>query len=268
MVFKYFSILLLVFFTVLVILPVYLMVKVSLSPPEDIMVQRPGFLIRNVTFRHWKDVFKSGRLWQPLKKSIIVATTTALLALLISIPGAYVISHLSRTLRYSMILSLFFTRMFPEVGIALPIAVNFIKWGLFDTNLGLTMAHLIRVLPVTAWILIGTYRTIPSDLEDAAQVDGCGRLGVLKHVVLPLALPGISVALIFSWLMSWDEFTYALYLCLREKTMPLQVYYYISRGDWFLTASYATIITIPVIFVTYILQKYLRSGYLAGAVKG
>ena len=73
------------------------------------------------------------------------------------------------------------------------------------------------------------------------------------------AIGGISVAAIFSWLFSWDEFTYALYLCLAEPTLPLKVYYYITRGSWFLTATYATIITIPVVIVTYSLQRFLKA---------
>lgn len=125
-----------------------------------------------------------------------------------------------------------------------------------------------KTLPLVAWILVGTFETIPVDLEQAARVDGASRLQVLWKVVLPLALPGLAVAAIFIWLESWNEFTYALYLTLSERTLPLQTWYYVIRGNWFDAASYSTILTIPVFIVTFFLQRYLKTGYLTGAIKG
>jgi len=252
---------------VFTVAPLYLMVKVSVSDPADIMTQHPPFLIHRPTLRHWNRVLASGEFWPPLKKSLIVATFTALGALLLAVPAAYAISRLQRRWKYALLLSLFFTRMFPEVGVALPIAMTFIRWGLFDTYPGLVLAHLVYVLPIAAWILTGAFETIPRELEEAAAVDGCTTWGTLTRVVLPLALPGLSVAALFSWLLSWEEFTFALYLTLTERTLPLQVYYYVYQGNWFLTATYTTLVTVPVLLLTYGLQRYLKAGYLAGAIK-
>ena len=254
--------------TTLWLMPVYLMIKISLSNPQDILVQHPNFFSIHFFFKHWADVFASGNIWPPLRKSMTVATLTALFSLLLAVPGAYGLSRLRGSVAYAVLIGIFFTRMFPEVGVALPISIGFIKSGLFDTDMGLVFAHLVRVLPISAWILVGTFKTIPQDLEEAAFVDGATKIRTLIHVVLPLAKPGIGVALIFSFLGSWDEFIYASYLCLTKKTLPLMVYYYVNRGGWFLSSTYATIITIPVVIVTYSLQKYIKSGYLKGAIKG
>lgn len=253
---------------VLLLFPVYLMVKVSISPPGEVLTQHPSFLIRQVTLEHWQNVLGSGNLWAPLRKSMMVATLTTLGTLLMASPASYVISRLPQPYRYGSVLALFFTRMFPEVGIALPIAVTFIKWNLTDTVAGLVLAHMIRELPFIAWILVGTFETIPTDLEKAALVDGASRAGALTRVVLPLALPGLAVASIFAWLDSWNEFTMALYLTLSDRTLPLLTYYYINRGNWFSAAAYSAILTLPVMVVTFFLQRYLRTGYLSGAVKG
>jgi trehalose transport system permease protein len=86
-------------------------------------------------------------------------------------------------------------------------------------------------------------------------------------VIFPLSLPGIAVAAMLVWLESWNEFTYALYLTVSENTLPLQTYYYVNRGGIFNSAAYATIITLPVIILTFILQRYITSGMLAGGVK-
>ena len=249
------------------LIPLLIMIKVSLSGPQDIFTQHPPFLIHHLTFDHWRDVIAAGAIWPPLQRSLVVATGTTLLALFVAAPGAYVISRMPRKWRYPLLLLLFTTRMFPEVGIALSVSVNFIRWNMLDTDLGLILAHLISALPFIAWILVGTFETIPHELEESAQTDGCGRVGALCRVVLPLSLAGVSVAAIFTWLWSWNEFTYALYLSLSRNTLPLQTYYYLYRGSLFNSATYSTILTVPVFMITYYLQRYLRSGYLAGAVK-
>jgi trehalose transport system permease protein len=250
------------------LLPLYLMVKVSVSPPAEVFTPHPSFALREVTDEHWKTLLSADTVRPPLSKSLAVATWTMLGAIGLATPAAYVIARLPQPWKYALLLSLFASRMIPEVGIALPVAVRFLQWGLVDTQLGLVLAHLIKTLPFAAWILVGTFETIPVELEEAAAVDGCHRVGVLTRVVFPLAAPGLAVAALFAWLESWNEFTYALYLSLTDNTLPLQVYYYVTRGNWFDAATYATLLTVPVMVVTACLQRYLRAGYLSGAIKG
>lgn len=250
------------------LIPVYLMFKVSFSSPAEVLTAHPTFWFKEFTLKHWKEVLNSGNLGGPLSRSLTVATSATLLALLITAPGAYVISRLPRGMKYTLVLSLFFTRMFPDVGVALPIAVTFIKWNLMDTELGLVLAHLTKVLPFIAWVLVGTFDTIPTELEKAAWVDGANKVQTLLRVVLPLAAPGLAVAAMLVWLDSWNEFTFALYLSLSEKTLPLQTYYYVQRGNWFQAAAYSGLLTIPVMAITFFLQRYLRTGYLSGSIKG
>jgi trehalose transport system permease protein len=248
--------------------PVYLLLKVSISPPSEVLTQHPSFWIHHPTFEHWAAVLQGGELWGPLTKSLLVATFTTILAVAIAAPASYVIARFPRKIRYATILSLLFTRMFPDILIALPVAIIFIKWGLLDTVPGLVLAHLIGNLPFLAWILVGTFETIPATLEEAANVDGCSRLGALVRVIFPAAAPGIMVGALFVWLNSWNEFTYAMYLSTANKTLPLQTYFYQIKGSWFDSAAYATVLTIPVVLITFALQRYLVSGSLSGAVKG
>lgn len=258
---------LLIFFSLLTLIPIYILVKISISQPVDVLTQHPTFFIHNVTSQHWMKVLMSGKLWPAFSKSFFVATFTAILAIIIAAPASYVISRLPKRVKYVVILSLFFTRMFPNVGIALPISVKFIQWNLLDTHVGLILAHLIEQLPFITWILVGTFEVIPVDLEKSAMIDGASRLRSLWSIVVPNAAPGIAVASMFVWLNSWNEFTYALYLSLSQNTLPLQVYYYVNRGGFFPAATYATILTIPVALITFALQRYLKSDYLGGAIK-
>ena len=247
--------------------PLYTLVKISASPPEEVMTAHPTLVPQRLTAQHWQRVIADGQLTQPLQKSLIVATGVALLALALSAPAAYSLANVSPHWRYGMLLGLFLCRMLPEVSIALPMAVVFLRWGLMDTHLSLILSHLTLVLPVTVWILTTTFSTIPRDVEEAAALDGCNAWQTLVRVMLPLALPGIAVGSLLAWLFSWEEFVLSTYLTLGEKTMSLQVYYYLYQGNWFNTAVAATVMTLPVIVISAFLQRYLQETSLSGAVR-
>ncbi|MDR1549284.1 MAG: hypothetical protein LBT06_11955 [Hungatella sp.] len=117
----------------IMISPVYILAKVSFSIKSEVLTQHPTLLLHNPTLEHWGNVFRAGNLWAPLKRSLLVSTGTTLLSLLIVVPASYVVSRMSKKIRYLFILSLFFTRMIPSVAIALPISVTFIKMNLTDT---------------------------------------------------------------------------------------------------------------------------------------
>lgn len=252
----------------IMLVPVYLLAKTSLSTPEEVLVQHPTLIPHSLTLQHWIKIFESGKLWAPLGRSVITAISTTLLALVIVVPACYTVSHFNKKIQYTFIMSLFFTRMIPSVAVALPISVYFIKFGLLDTIPGLILANLICQIPFMAWMLVSTFTGIPFDLEEAAMIDGATKIQILVKVILPLAKQGIAVSAMYVFLNAWNEFTYALYLCNNTKTLPLQIYYYVNRGGFFEQATYSTILAIPVIVITFILQKYLKSDYLAGAVKG
>jgi multiple sugar transport system permease protein len=136
-----------------------------------------------------------------------------------------------------------------------------------DTMAGLVLAHLTLVLPVATWVLTTAFLTIPREVEEAAALDGCSPWQTLWRVTLRLAAPGLVVAGLLAWLFSWEEFLLATYLTLGAKTMPLQVYYYLYQGNWFLTAAAATLMTAPVLLLAGLLQRHLRATPLAGAAR-
>jgi trehalose transport system permease protein len=247
--------------------PLYLLVKVSLSPPGEVMTAHPALLPHAVTFEHWQRLLASGQVTAPLVKSLTTASVVALIALALAAPAAYTLARLPGRWRYGILLGLFFFRMLPEVGIALPIAVVFLRWGLLDTITGLALSHVALVLPVAAWVLTTTFLTIPREVEEAAALDGCSAWQTLWWVTLRLAAPGLVVAGLLSWLFSWEEFVLATYLTLGAKTIPLQVYYYLYQGNWFLTAACAAVMTAPVLLLSGLLQRHLRGTPLAGAIR-
>lgn len=253
---------------VIVLFPIYLIFLVSFAPGAALFGDRPPLVITNFTLQWWDRVIEGGQLIPPLIKSLVVATVTTALAIAIAAPAAYVISRLRPAVAYAIVLTLLVTRMFPELTIGISVATWFAGFGLLDTYMGLILAHLIGSLPFIAWILVGTFETVPRDLEEAAEIDGASRMGTLIRVVFPLAAPGIAVASLFVWLYSWNEFLYARLLTTNQNTLPLQVFQAIDRGTLQQMATVAAVLTLPILLVVYFLQRYLRPGALTGAVKG
>jgi trehalose transport system permease protein len=229
---------------------------------------RPPLFITDFTLQWWQRVIEDGQLVSPLIKSLTVATVTTVMAILIAAPAAYVISRLRPAVAYTIVLILLVTRMFPEFTIGISVATWFARFGLTDTYVGLILAHLIGSLPFIAWILVGTFETVPRDLEEAAHIDGASRMETLLRVVFPVAAPGIAVASLFVWLYSWNEFLYARLLTTNQNTLPLQVFQAIDRGSLQQMATVAAVLTLPILLVVYFLQRYLKPGALTGAVKG
>ncbi|MBW3577955.1 MAG: carbohydrate ABC transporter permease [Actinobacteria bacterium] len=252
----------------IVLFPIYLVFMVSVAPGDALFGVRPSLFVTEPTLRFWRGVIGGGSMVPPLVKSLVVATATTILAIVIAAPAAYVISRLPVSYRYTIVLGLLVTRMFPEFSIGISVATRFAGFGLIDTYLGLVLAHLIGSLPFIAWILVGTFETIPADLEEAAFVDGASRLQTLLRVVMPLAAGGIAVASLFVWLYSWNEFLYARLLTTNQNTLPLQVFQAIDRGTAQSMATFAAVLTLPILVIVYFLQRYLKPGALGGAVKG
>jgi trehalose transport system permease protein len=253
--------------TLIVLAPIYVLFMVSVAPGAAIFGELPALIVTEPTLRFWGRVIERGDLWMPLLKSLSVASLTTLGAILVASPGAYVIARLPARLRYPLVIGLLVTRMFPEFAIGVSVATRFARLGLVDNYLGLILAHLIGSLPFIAWILVGTF-------EDILGSGGGGRhrrlsrLGTLLRVIFPAATPGIAVAALFVWLYSWNEFLYARLLTTSQNTLPLQVFQAIDRGSKQQMAAVGSVLVLPILCVVYFLQRYLRPGALAGAVKG
>jgi trehalose transport system permease protein len=250
------------------LLPILVLLMVSVAPGAALFGERPALIVTAPTFRFWRVVVEGGDLWGPLVKSLVVAGLTTAGALAIGAPGAYVIARLPTRLRYGIVVGLLVTRMFPEFAIGVSVATRFAQLGLADTYLGLVLAHLTGVLPLVAWLLVGAFEGVPRDVEAAAAIDGASRLATLRRVVLPMVAPGLAVAALFAWLYSWNEFLYARLLTTSQNTLPLQVFQAIDRGTRQQMAAVAIVLVLPILGVVALLQRHLRPGALAGAIRG
>jgi ABC-type glycerol-3-phosphate transport system permease component len=248
--------------------PILVLLMVSVAPGSALFGERPPLFVTTPTFRFWRLVVEGGDLWAPLVKSFAVAVMTTAGALALGAPGAYTIARLPARVRYGVVVGLLVTRMLPEFSIGVSVATRFAQLGLADTYLGLALAHLTGVLPLVAWLLVGAFEGVPRDVEAAAAIDGASRLATLRRVVLPITAPALAVTALFAWLYSWNEFLYARLLTTSQNTLPLQVFQAIDRGTRQQMASVAVVLVLPILGVVAVLQRHLRPGALAGAIRG
>jgi ABC-type glycerol-3-phosphate transport system permease component len=204
--------------------------------------------------------------------SLSVSLITAFLSVTMASIAGYSMSRFrfrgSGFLRYTILLS----QMMPGALLLIPLYLFMNDLQLIDTHLSLVLAYTSFTLPYCTYILKGYFESIPPDLDEAAMVDGCNRVGALFRVIMPLAAPGIVVTLTSAFIMAWNEFMFALtFLNTYPKwTLPLALGTF--RGqylvDWGFLFAGSTLVTLPVLILFLVLQKWLASGFVSGAVKG
>ncbi len=223
-------------------------------------------------FKNYEDVIIDRGFLRYTVNSIIVTASTVTLSLLIATPAAYAFSRLRFRGRDRWATTILSFRFMPPVAIAIPVLLMMRTLNLDDTYPGLILPYVAFSLPLAIWILIGFFDEIPRELDDAALVDGCSRVGVLWRVMLPLVRPGLIVAAIFSAIFIWNEFLVGLYLVNSQtlKTIPLGAAGLISAQrpiDWNVAATVGIVTIIPIFIFSLFIQRYIARGITAGAIR-
>ena len=246
------------------VLPFFWMVNTSLKALPDVF-KAPFALPNPPLWANYPAVFTTIPFARCYLNTLLVTLARTSGVLLTSAMAAYAFARLRFPGREALFMLYLGTMMIPSQVTMIPNFVLMRVLGWRDTYQALIIPRMFSAFGV--FLLRQFLLTIPRSLEEASFVDGAGRLQALIRIVLPLSLPGLAAAAMLAWLESWNEFTYALYLTVSRNTLPLQTFYYLNRGGIFQSAAYATVITIPVIAITFFLQRYLDSGVLAGAVR-
>ena len=252
-------------FVILAIISFKTRIQVLEVPPSlDIKVEQ---IIKN-----YEDVIFDRGFLRYTINSMIVTASTVFLSLLIATPAAYAFSRLRFRGRDRWASTILSFRFMPPVAIAIPVLLMMRTLNLDDTYPGLILPYVAFSLPLAIWILIGFFDEIPRELDDAALVDGCSRVGVLWRVMLPLVRPGLIVAAIFSAIFIWNEFLVGLYLVNSQtlKTIPLGAAGLISAQrpiDWNVAATVGIVTIIPIFIFSLFIQRYIARGITAGAVR-
>ena len=207
-----------------------------------------------------------------LKNSLIVTLSVTVLSLAVGLIAAYAFSRFRFRGHDLMLNTILFTQMIPAIAIIIPMYTIMLRLKLLDTKWSLVITYLSFVLPYLIWLMKGYIDSIPTDLEEAAQIDGCSRMRSFFLVVLPVAATGLAATVIFAFILSWNEFFYAVNFTSTgaSKTLPVLITEFSSKfgANFILACTAGVLASLPPVLISLIFQRYIISGLSAGAVKG
>lgn len=253
--------------------PLLWMLSTSFASPQDLVELHPGLVPDNPTLDNYSAAFSEQALGRAAINSLIVASCSAVLTVLIAVPAAYALVRLRTRLNKAVLAWILVSQLFPFILLVIPIFLVLRTAGLVDSRPGLILIYVVWILPFVLWMLQGYIRELPVEVEEAATVDGASRRQILRSIVLPLLLPGIVATLLFGFITSWNEFFFALVLIKSPEleTVPLMLARFVGiEGVARLgpLAAGALLATLPSLAFFAFIQRGLTGGLLAGATKG
>lgn len=240
--------------------------------PESQLAQLPPLLPEPPTWRHFAAVLAAPGFLRASANSAMIAAGTVLVALLLAVPASYALGPLKVRGSRFWLATLLCLSMFPPIANVGPLYLLFAQLGIRDQILGIVIAHSVSIIPFAIWTCSSFLMEIPADLYRAARVDGCSHWGILRHVVLPLAAPGLVSIGLLVFVFSWNEFLYAFTLTASERSRTLPVAISLFTGlheiPWGEIAAAAVMASLPAVLLMLLFQRRIVSGLLAGSVKG
>ncbi len=251
-----------------ILLPILWVIRTSLAN-RLIAYKIPPVWFFKPTLDNYLTIFAKYPFQEYFVNSLVISGIASIVALIIGSLAAYSIARF-KTGDPWLRLSMLSTQMLPPIALVIPIFLLMRVIQMWDTLPGLVLAYLSFNLPYTVWILIGFFQSIPVEIEEAAMIDGCSRLQALLRVIFPVALPGFLSAGVFNFILNWNEFLFALILTGRNtRTLPVAIAsLWTQQGVNIGAVSAATVVTIlPVVILTYVIQKSLVRNLTFGSVK-
>lgn len=264
---KYLMSLQVVILCVVLFAPIAWMIMASFKNRTEI-TRYPPELFFSPTLENYQQLFTRTDFLENTLNSFYVAGGSTLLGLLLALPAAYAISW--HRLVWPATLTLF-ARMAPGTLFLLPWFIMFSNVGLSGTHFALIITHAVITLPIALWTMLPHFDGLPRELTESAQIDGCSGLKILLLIALPVVMPGLIVAVILSFIFSWNYFLFALALSgISSKTAIVASFNFIGEGvtNWGALMAAATVIALPPIILTFLIQRKLVAGLAFGAVKG
>ena len=249
------------------LLPLLWMLLNAFKTPLQV-VELPPKLIFKPTFENFRNVFESQNFGQYIYNSLVIALGSTGLGLILGLPAAFSIAMYKQK---KLAVFILISRMVPGITFLLPLFIMFMHLNMVDTFTSLILAHLLVGLPFIVWVMVPFFESIPKDLIDAARVDGCSIFSTFLRIILPISLPGVVTAGILAFIFSWNNFMFSIVLAqYNTKTVPVAIFNFIAytQIDWGGLMAAAVVITLPVLVITILTQKYVIRGLTAGAVKG
>jgi len=271
-------ILALLFFLFIVVFPFYWMLISSSKGLGEIWARTPSFWPQRLNLDAYHRLFVELDFGRNIFNSFRVATVTSLLAVILSSLGAYAVARLRFKGKGLMLNTILLVYLFPGILLIIPLFAMLARIGgaldiEIQNNLGvLVLTYLAQTLPVALYMLASYFRTVPEEIEEAALIDGCSRLSVIWRITLPLSVPAMASVAMYTFMIAWNEFLYAfIFLNIRDEfTLPIKLLSISQQLDtrWDVVMAASTVMTIPVVIIFIVFERYLEQGLVAGGVKG
>lgn len=243
----------------------------ALKPIAE-LASLPPILPSAVTFEHFYAVFAERSFARILLNSTVVAVGTTIFCLLIGAPAAFALAKLRVPGRQPMLLGILAVAMFPPIAVVSALFLLIRLLHLRDTYWALMLSDTTFALPLTVWVLTNFFREIPDALLHAARVDGCSAFQALLYVFLPVVTPGLVTAALLTFVFTWNEFLFALTFTATEasRTVPVEISLFpgLHEIPWGEIAAASLIVTLPILVLIIVMQRWFVAGLTAGAVKG
>ncbi len=262
----------LIAYMLFLVFPLVWMMSTSLKPTPEIYSGSASLVPDAPSLVHYRTVFAEQKILSSMANSFYVGIFSTALAVLIALPGAYALARYSTRWNKVVLGWILGTQIFPAILVLIPLYLLLRMILLTDSLVGLTLVYVVWDLPFVLWMLHGYIRTIPVEIEEAAEIDGASRLQLIFRVLAPLLLPAIGASVLFAFVSAWNEFFFALVLLKSPDLMTLQVELARFTGMEGQArtgplAAASVLATVPSVMLFGVLQKWFSSGLIAGAVK-
>ncbi len=255
----------------LLLFPFFVMISTMLKSSQEVYSTPPTWIPQEFHLDNFLIVWSEFELFIFFKSSIIIAVGATILNTLLTVPAAYAVARL-RFVGRKFILYLFLViQMFSPVIVIISLFKIMVGLNLLDTYLSLIIANTVFTIAFTIWMMNGYFRSIPIEIEEAALIDGCSRVQTITRIMIPIAVPGLVTAMIYTFIYAWNEFLFGLTFIQSRSKMPLvlALYNFVGRWttQWELLTTAAFLAIIPVLVLFYLIEKRLVAGLAGGAVK-
>ncbi|MEW6048612.1 MAG: carbohydrate ABC transporter permease, partial [Bacillota bacterium] len=243
-----------------------------LKAPSELFTVPPRLLPESPTLSHYRRVLMESSVPRAFLNSLVVSSVSVLISLAIGTPAAYGFARFRFPGAGAFGLGVLFTQLLPGAVVLVPYFIILTRLGLVNSLMGVALAYVVQTSPLAIWLLRGYVASVPPELEDAAQVDGCTRLGAVVRITMPAILPGLFATATYAFITAFEEFLFALVFTSSDRSRTLPVALALFKGefetDWGGMMAASVLMTIPVLALFGIAGRYLLRGMLAGAVKG
>lgn len=255
----------------MMVFPFFWMISCALRPSNELLSSPPTLFPKNISFYSFTHVLFETNIPRFFVNSLIISVTATVMCVAIALPAAYSFARHKYKFKNLFMVLILLCNMVPQASTLVPLYRSLNSLGLLNRRFTISFTHLLCMLPFSIMMLRGFIRTIPKGLEEAAIIDGCSKFGVLTRIILPVSAPGIFATSMYAFMISWEEFMYALTFSTSDKvrtlSVGLQMFSMEYKVDWGSILASSVLMSLPILIVFFFIQDTFIASATVGSVK-